>query len=161
MRAATTNSLPAMRQANATTRSIEQLETELPDLLRPGVSGNETATPRSSPDSGRSTEWWEEDLSGSIHASNYRRDLENPPVENAAVSPSESPNTPTSDLFKPASHLSNPFRRKVSNNGFKDGSENISDGYKLDQGTTGKSREAYIPGKTFLPTSSRYHHTIN
>jgi hypothetical protein len=120
--------LPVILQAGGASRSTEELHTEFQEIERPGLSTSEKATPRSSLDSGRSRDFWEEDLNASGETSDGPTHLPQfPRLDSASTRLREQntgpilPNESTSDKPDiPRSFIrsNNPFRRKTSDNGF-------------------------------------------
>jgi hypothetical protein len=130
--------LPAILQAGVASPSAEELHTELQEIERPGLSTSEKATPRSSLDSGRSRDFWEEGLKASGEASDDPIHLQQSPRLDSAYTRLREqnagpilPNESTSDkpdLPRSFIRSNNPFRRKASKNGFTPNLEHSVDG---------------------------------
>jgi hypothetical protein len=130
--------LPVILQAGGASRSTEELHTEFQESERPGLSTSGKATPRSSLDSGRSRDFWEEDLNASGETSDGPTHLQQfPRLDSASTRLRQQnagpilPNESTSDKPDiPRSFIrsNNPFRRKISDNGFMSNLEHSVDG---------------------------------
>lgn len=139
--------LPVRLQAGGTTRSLQNMHTELPDTLRAGLSGSGKATPRSSMDSERSRDFWEEDAHDNTGRSQHLFK-----VDKAALSTSEpisaslSPSIPGPNMPKLPQRSNNPFRRGDSSTSFKKNSASASNAFMFDI----DNHQATTPGKKSL-----------
>ncbi len=133
--------LPAILQTCGTNRSLEELEAELPDSRGRVLTASEKATPRSSLESARSRDFWEDDLQPSGHVNNC---LKRSAAQSTAPSTTQNP-------LVPVFYSTNPFRRNNSSNGSV-----ASPGHSLDGNGDGqgKGREVNPPGMRFLQTLS-------
>jgi len=131
--------------------SLDELQTENAESQRPGLSSSGKATPRSSIDSGRSRDFWEEDLPGSKHVKNDTSQSQQPPrPETAATRTSEPTVTPSlpvmqaSEPLASAKRSNNPFRQENTHGEPKTTTEYRSDDFGFYQ----NAHEAQFPGKT-------------
>jgi hypothetical protein len=142
----------ATAQEDKTINSLEELYTGNGESQRPGLSSSEKATPRSSIDSGRSRDFWEEDLPGSKHFKNDTSQSQQPlQLEIAATTTSEqtvAPSPPIMQASEPpasAKRSNNPFRRENAYRGPKTSLEYRSDDFVFYQ----NAHEVQSPGETF------------
>lgn len=157
--------LPMTLQAEEASESVEELATNLPTILRPGLKAYEEATPRSSLGSERSREFWEEDSQGDGVAGASIGQLEKSSRREESSLPALGPvqhfipkNTQNSDssLLKKQSQPTtsrNPFRRGNSGSGLIRNSGDPSDSNIFSQSPMNQSVDNSDPGKIILEVS--------
>ena len=129
----TDETLPVRLQAGGTTRSVQNMHAELPDILRAGLSGSGKATPRSSMDSERSREFWEEDVQDNTGRSQQFPRVDKPAISTSQpISASLTPSIPGPNLSKLPQRSNNPFRRGDSSSSFKKNSVSSSNASMFD-----------------------------
>lgn len=145
--------------ASGASRSEEGFRAEVSNNMRPGLSASGEATPRSSLDSKRSKEFWEDDSQGNGNASNGTKQLQQslrpdnaPAWAGDSRAASIPPIAPASDLpVLPRSpdiiRSNNPFRRKISNNGHPTNPAHLSDGVISTQDPNEKGYGLNFPRK--------------
>ncbi len=144
---------PAALQAGGTTRSVQKMHTQLPDILRPGLSGSGKATPRSSMDSESSRDFWDEDIHGNTGRSQPLPGVDKPPpFTSEPTSASLPPSIPGPNLPKLLPRSNNPFRRGDSNDSFPKNSASPSNALMFDV----DNGKATTPGKQILRSLSRH-----
>jgi hypothetical protein len=150
---ATEKAFPVITHEGKTTQSLEEVQTGNSDIQRPGLSSSEKATPRSSLDSGRSRDFWEEDLPGSKYVNNDTIQSQQPPrLDIPATSTSEPTVAPTPPVMQAsdpptfAKRSNNPFRRENAYMGPSKSPGYRPDDFKFDQ----DAHDAHPPGKTFM-----------
>lgn len=146
----------ATAQEDKTINSLEELYTGNGESQRPGLSSSEKATPRSSIDSGRSRDFWEEELPGSKHVKN---DTSQPQQAPRLVIATTTRSDPTVVPLPPvlqaseapafAKRSNNPFRRENAYMEAKTSAANRSD----DFGFYENAHEAQSPGETFASSA--------
>ena len=140
-------------QAGGTARSVQKMHTQLPDILRPGLSGSGKATPRSSMDSERSRDFWEEDVQCNTGRAQRFPGADKPPVSTSeSISASLPPSIPGPNLPTLLRRSNNPFRRGDSIDSFTKTLPSSSHAFEFEV----DNRKATTPGKQILRSSSRH-----
>lgn len=145
--------LPLILQTSETTWNVEKMHTEFPDMQRPGLSGSRKATRRSTMDSERSRDFWEEDVHDSTGRSQQFPTVDKPAVFiSKPLSASLPPSSPGSNLPKLPQRSNNPFRRGDSSNSVTHNSASSSNASMFDNDNC----RAAKPGNKILQFSLQY-----
>jgi hypothetical protein len=146
------------REGNAI-NSFEEMQSENAESQRLGLSNSEKATPRSSVDSGRSRDFWEEELPGSKHVKNDTSQTQQAPrlviATTTRSDPTVVPLPPVLQASKApafAKRSNNPFRRENAYMEAKTSAANRSD----DFGFYKNAHEAQSPGETFASSAYQF-----
>ncbi|ERF69254.1 hypothetical protein EPUS_09071 [Endocarpon pusillum Z07020] len=125
--------LPVRLQAGGTTRSLQNMHTGLPDTLRACLSGSGKATPRSSMDSERSRDFWEEDVHDNTGRSQHLSNVDKAALSTPEpISASLSPSIPGPNIPKLPHRSNNPFRQGNSSTSFTKNSVSSSNAFMFD-----------------------------
>jgi hypothetical protein len=162
--------LPFLREANRGTWGVEDLHTELSEISKPALGVSERATPRSSQESERSRDFWEEGLQGSGQARNVSKQSHQPPRLDTPLMSTPGPATCFAPPDSPASSCpelaqtphsirsKNPFRRGVLDSGYKRNPRDSSNDGMWNRSRRGESPGVDFPRKTIPQTFLQSHH---